>query len=336
LVIMPPQNGADDPNQPFPTTNPDAVGSDVAAFSGIAVDEDWSQLEPEPGQYDWTPLDASLASVSEFDQAHPTHQLAVKLRVFPGFSAPNWAKSIGGPPLSVITNSKSGRTNTLGRWWSESYEAAWSTFQNALAARYDHDPLIAGVQVTSCSTTTDEPFIVNAVDLPPLEAAGRTTAAYESCLQGALRNYSGWHNTAVYFPINTMPKLDNGPKNGSIFATQIVQQCAASASKSGPRCVIDNHGLGKTSHASFNWLSTAIDHLWQQNPTTTLVAFQADSQTKGEDCAAIVDAISDHAGSVELWQPISGVDGYRGFAANSLADLASWNAALRSGKPPAC
>ena len=49
----------------------------------------------------------------------------------------------------------------LGRWWTASYQAAWSTFEHAPAVRYDANPLIRGVQVTSWATTTEEPFITS-------------------------------------------------------------------------------------------------------------------------------------------------------------------------------
>jgi hypothetical protein len=327
LIIMPPQNGLPERPTPFPVVDPSAYGADTAGFVGTAVDVEWRQLEPAPGQYDWRALDANLAAVSQYNAAHPGHTLGVKVRIFPGFVAPGWAKDLGGAPVTVpLAN---GRTNTVGHWWSPAYEAAWSTFLHAAAARYDANPLVDGVQVSSCSAITDEPFIMSPLEATALRAAGLTVPAYEHCLSDVFDDYSGWRQTPVYFPINGMPMT----AHGSTFAMQIADQCATSASNGGVRCVIDNHGLGSPSGRGA-WLYTTIDQLHQQSPGTTYVALQPYGPHDGPDCPAIAAAIAAHAQSVELWAPVPG--GYPGFAADSPTTLATWTADLRSGTAPTC
>jgi hypothetical protein len=79
-----------------------------------------------------------------------------------------------------------------------------------------------------------------------------------------------------------------------------------------------------------------MDQLWQQHPATTGVALQAFSPTDGEDCAAMVVAVTHHASSVELWAPSPVPSGFQGFRSVPMASLTAWNRALRTGLPPAC
>ena len=54
---------------------------------------------------------------------------------------------------NVFTN------QTIGRVWTADYVAAWTSFQNALAAAYDGNPVIRGISQTAGAAATDEPFV---------------------------------------------------------------------------------------------------------------------------------------------------------------------------------
>ncbi len=340
LILMPNQ-AAYLHGVPFPTVDPGVLGSDGPAFVGTAVDVGWSQLEPSRGRYDWAPLDASLAAVSAYNRAHPTAVLGVKLRVVGGYDAPSWATQTGGAPLTIEDRTHGAGPGMLGPWWTAPYQAAWSTFEHALAARYDTNSLIRTVQVTSCATTTEEPFITpgSPTDRALMAADGWTTSGEEACLNGAFAAYSGWHHTAIDFPINTLAADVDGRRSAdTAFPTQIATRCATSSARGGPECIIDNHGLRDASASSpgSSWLFALVDQLDQQHPSTTQVGLQAFSPTEGEDCAAMVVAVSHHARSVELWAPSPLPAGFQGFRAVPFAALAAWNRALQSGEPPTC
>jgi hypothetical protein len=345
LVIMPPQETSVY-GQPSPQTDPDASLPDTAAFTGIAIDVKWFELEPSPGQYDWQPIDADLAAVSQYNSAHPNNQLSVKLRVTPGFAAPDWAKLLGSPtnpaaPITVPGDSTT-PTRTIGYWWTSEYDAAWQAFNQALAVRYDNNPLVKGVQVTSCSTTTDEPFILDPNQIPIFEKNGLTAAGDEQCLSNVFNDYSAWHTTVVYYPIN-VEQLVADTTTAEAFSEKTMAQCATSAmpvSAGGGgsfRCAIDNHALGYPDlDTSTSWFYQTIDQLYQQYPRTTQVAFQAYNQNDGESCSAIDTAIAYHASSVELWQAIPGPKGYPGLTALPLSTLQALTTGLQTGIQPSC
>jgi hypothetical protein len=339
LILMPNQE-AYLHGLPFPTVDPGVLGSDGQAFAGTAVDVGWSQLEPTDGRYDWAPLDASLAAVKAYNGDHPSSPLGVKLRVVGGYDAPSWATGLGGGPITIGDRAHGAAPGTLGRWWTAPYRAAWSTFEHALARRYDANPLIRMVQVTSCATTTQEPFIApgRPVDRATLRTDGWTTADEESCLSGAFADYSGWHHTTIDYPVNTFRTELNGRGTADTkFPTQIATECATSSTHGGPACVIDNHGLRDSSATSpgSSWLFALVDQLWREHPTTTQVAFQAYSPNTG-DCAAVAVAVTHHARSVELWAPSPLGSGFQGFRSVPTATLVGWDRALRSGRPPVC
>jgi hypothetical protein len=314
-------------NKPFPTTDPAVLDPYAGAFAGIVVNESWSQLEPSPGHEDWAPLVASLAAVQTWNRRHPSTPLAVKLRVFAGSSAPGWVVRRSGPPVTIISGKHDQRTQRIGRWWKTPFRTAWSRFQHALAAHFDSNPLIRAVSVSSCSSSTGEPFNVsiNPTSRTDLLAAGWTVQAQEACLRGALADYSGWKLTPVTFAFNPLPV---GRGFDQAFTTTIMEACANSLASGGPNCVLGNNGLridAPTSRVS-GPLYAEIDRLVAAKGAHPPAVYL---QTVGfaVDCRIMAVASAYHASSVELWPPY---DGFPGFSAIPRATLTTWDRDLIS------
>jgi len=128
-------------------------------FGGLVVIASWKQLQPTPDS-EIGPnnvIDRALGEVRAYNDRNPDKPLAVKLRVWGGFEAPDWAKALGGPPIETIFNEK---PRSVGRFWSPPYRQAWAQLQQQLAARFDRRPLIREVAVTACMSYTAEPFVV--------------------------------------------------------------------------------------------------------------------------------------------------------------------------------
>lgn len=313
--------------QPFPVTDPSMLDAYAGAFSGIVVNESWSQLEPAPGVESWGPLDQSLAAVSSWNEAHPSTPLGVKLRIFAGRSAPAWVTSQSG----TVTIEVHGNRVSVGKWWTPPFETAWHAFQGALARRYDSNPLVRQVSVSSCSSSTGEPFVVSGAPLSQadLKSAGWTLQAQEQCLSGALSDYSGWKHTPVTFAFNPLP-TSQGPD--ATFMDQMMRDCAASVSGGGPKCIMGNNDLSpNVANARYSGPAIAqIQHL-QSGDTAPTVYFQ----TVGArlECQTISTGMAYHAESIEVWPPNGH---YPGFSAQNATTLTRWNQALMSGLPPTC
>jgi Beta-galactosidase len=215
--------------QPYPVIDLSDVTSRAPAVGGVVVNQTWAQLEPEQGTYDFSTLDASLAVVAAYNQAHPSSTLGVRLRVFAAYAAPDWAKTLDGTPITVAATA-SNTGGTLGRWWESGYRDAWAGLQKALAARYDTNPTLNEVAVSSCTTLTAEPFVMSPGAITGAEADGWTTTDQQSCLDGAFSDYAPWAHTAIYYPMNPLP-------GDPTVTGEVMNRCDTSASSSGPTLV---------------------------------------------------------------------------------------------------
>lgn len=312
---------------PFPVTDPGTLGADAEAFRGIVVNESWSQLEPRRGVEQWGPLDESLAAVSAWNAAHASAPLGVKLRVFAGRSAPAWVTSATG----TVTIAVHGREVTVGKWWTAPFEAAWHAFQQALAARYDSDALVRQVSVSSCSSSTGEPFVVSGAPFSQasLKAAGWSPRAQEQCLSGALSDYSGWKRTPVTFAFNPLP-TGQGPD--ATYMSQLMSQCAASASAGGPQCVVGNNDLSPDV-ANGRYSGPAVAEISRLTAGAHPPAVYFQTVGAQVSCQTIAAGLAYHARSIELWPPNGS---YRGFSLYSEATLAQWNQAVVAGSSLTC
>ncbi len=313
-------------NAAFPTTPTSELSGYASAFTGIVVNQTWAQLEPAEGQEDFTSLDASLAAVTAYNQANPSHPLTVKLRIFGGFTAPAWAKSLDGPPITVAGDSKRPAGGTLGRYWLADYEQQWTDFQSALAQRYDRDALVSQVAVTSCNTATAEPFILDGTIITALTTAGWTENDQVQCVEGALAGYAAWQRTPVDFTMNEAPVAG--------VTQAVVTQCAETVVTGQlPLCILDNHGLNDTVTTGQTTLYASIDAAWLLYDDAVPVDFQTISPNGLDLCAAVAVAVAHHAESVELWPPGTG---FLGFDQYTPAQLTAWSQALRTGTAPTC
>ena len=325
-----------DSSEPFPVTDTGALSGYAAAFSGIVVNETWAQLEPAEGTWDLAPLDQSLAAVSSYNALDPAHPLLVKLRIWGGFTAPQWAKELDGTPIVVGADASGDSGGTLGRFWSTDYDQQWTQFQGELAKQYDSDPLVSEVAVTSCNTATGEPFVMTGTVIAALSAAGWTSTDQQQCLQGALGDYASWHHTAVDFTFNTFGDVSStGVRSPDMaFTAGVMSACAESETTGSlPECILDNHGLTDTVTAQQSAVYAEIDSLWQQFDHAVPVDFQTDSPNGFDLCEAVGIGIAHHAQSIEVWPP--GV-GFAGFDEYTPTQLAAWNDALIQGSPPQC
>lgn len=316
-------------DQPFPTADPGVLDPYAGAFGGIVVNESWSQLEPSPGVEDWAPLDRSLEAVRRWNAAHRSAPLGVKLRIFAGSSAPAWVVARSGP---TVTLRRRGGTKVAGRWWTAPFRHAWRSFQHALAARFDPDPLVRAVSVSSCSSSTGEPFVVSGApsSRQALAAAGWTPALQERCLDGALADYSGWTRTPVTFAFNP---LRTASGTDMAFTERLMRACAGSRAAGGPTCVVGNNDLSAAAptRPGAAPVYAAIDALEAPGAAHPAVYFQTVGPPVA--CQAVAVAVGHHASSVELWPPVGRLPG---FTAVPVATLSRWDRALRSAGRLAC
>jgi hypothetical protein len=179
-----------------PDNSLDTVREKNGLLQGIVILASWRSLERSPtsGLADNNEIDQGLANVRKYNQDNPKAPLAVKIRVWGGFWAPDWVMEDSGGKIPVVHTNFRGvsKDRTLGHVWDDRYHLRWAHLQELLAARYDSDPLVHEVAVTSCMMFTAEPFSMDtrppAVD--PLRKAGMNDANYQGCLNKIVDDYA--------------------------------------------------------------------------------------------------------------------------------------------------
>jgi len=311
----------------IPTNNPDEMAPFAASFSGMVINATWEQLQPNgPDPLpDNNEIDQALAAVRAYNQTHAA--LGVKLRVWGGFTAPDWAKTLNGGPISIDSTNSGGKhqTGTIGLFWSVPYLQAWTNFQNLLAAKYDSEPLIQEVAVTSCGSDTDEPFVswLDAPTIANLHSFGYTDELQETCLKEALGHYAGWRETPIDYTFNLFHETDNTPiVPDQDFTLSVMQLCQAD-----PQCSLSNHALDQPLLTADTFVYDAMQTDYGANPAQ-IIDFQTASPDQLDWCGAIANAVTYHGLSVELWPDFGG---FTTLPPTVLANLAN---ALATQTPP--
>ena len=301
-------------------------------FAGVALNITWAQVEPGDGVLDMSPIDGALAAVCKYNQQFEINPLRVSLRLWAGRNAPAWIERLGGAAVTVVRRSTE---ISIGRFWSNSYREAWRKLQTRLAEIYDANPLIAGIENSSCSANSDEPFILSLdkFSLANLHEAGFTDAAYQACLEDSYLDYSGWHVTPIEYPFNAFHHTDKGPQLDWDFTRRLMEEWRR---RLGRRGILANHGLGNSAAYGLGDFAapergvlaeeTVLAALTQIGPPIELQLYSP----KTDPAAAISSGLSYGASEIELWDgPCRGCS----FAKFSNEELAQWAAQIAHGNP---
>jgi hypothetical protein len=326
-------------------------------FGGIVIQARWKDFQPrQQSDFDTHIIDDALSqtvndtnngilgdNVTDYNTAAArlaspnNRQIGVRLRIFAGCSAgdndaPEWAMSTDpGFPITVTAeyNNKP-EACELGQFWNtnSNYAKAWRSFQQKLAAKYDTNPLIQEISVTSCTSFSAEPFFLNLK--PPqynamypapspqpllpadaLQAAGYTDAAYEECLAKAVDDYAPWQATRLEFSFNGFGGVAG--QNDIAASERIMRKCRLTI---GPRCILSNHDLDATTP------TTILPIYVFERKLGPNITFQTLHEVPADFEGTLRKGVSLGAGSIEIWQePASGT-----FEDQSSATLAVWAA----------
>ena len=119
----------DDPTYYPPSFNTSDLTSYTGSFSEMVLNVAWQQLQPAQGQLNTSVIDSALAAVNSYNAQNGTN-LGIKLRVWGGYQAPEWAKTIDGPAVTITGQATVDpyiySARTIGRYWTADYIEAWS------------------------------------------------------------------------------------------------------------------------------------------------------------------------------------------------------------------
>lgn len=301
-------------------------------FSGVALNVVWAQLEPAEGRFDLSAIDSALAAVCDYNRQYPDKPLAVSLRVWAGVNAPPWVKELGGAPV-VVT--RRGAEISIGRFWSSAYRQAWSALQQELGRVYDADPLIWEAANSSCSSNTDEPFILSldGGSLANLHSAGLSDAAYQACLENSYLDYGAWRVTPIVFPFNVFYHTDAQPRADLAYAEKLMGEWRQRLRGRG---VLANHALGvSTAVGAGNFAMSELGVLRETLVLEALKRLGAPIELqlfspRTEPAPAITSGLSYGAEAIELWD---GACPGCSFTRYSEQELSQWAAEIERRLP---
>ena len=304
------------PRQP-PTTAPppeglkepivgllDRQGEPKAGYelSGWVVKSSWADLQPAAGGpiAEQNVIDGAIVRARELG-------MVLKLRVYAGDQAPEWAKQLGGPPLTLVDPADGG-TSTIGRFWTEPFGRAYADFQALLAARYDGVAEIRETVISRCTTVFAEPFIRQTgagENLTTFGAAGLNDKTDQRCFEEQVDAHDVWKRTRSDLAVSPYQSVqakaaarDEGraQRGGDLaIPEQVMRYCRE---RLGPRCVLENNSLRIEPRAQYEQLYEVMRGLGRP------LAFQTATGDKVGDLAATISRAADlGAASVEL--PIS-------------------------------
>jgi len=328
----------------------------IGIFGGLVVQARWRDLQPkEFGPLDTTVIDNVLTdlkgdNVTEYNTAAVNEKppnnrtIGVRLRIFAGCTggvndAPEWAMKKDNGPTATVTfpitvwaqYDNKPEACELGEFWdpTSNYAKAWKRFQSLLAAKYDANPLIQEVSITSCTSFSAEPFFLNLKEpvytpdnpapdpVPPLPAAaflaaGFSGPAYRECLTRAVDDYAAWKTTRLEFSFNGFGGL-SADQNDIAVSERIMRRCRLIA---GPRCILSNHDLDTDTP------STILPIYVFERKFGPNITFQTLHVVPEHFEGTLRKGISLGASSIEVWQePELG-----SFEHQSRATLANWAA----------
>lgn len=298
-----------------PVNTLDPLNAKPGIFGGIVIVATWRQLQPTPTSTlaDGNAIDQGLEAVRAYNAQNPGKPLGVKLRIWGGFEAPDWAMQLGGPAIETVHN---GKTRMIGRFWSPEYRAAWARLQAMLAAKYDDRPLIREVAMTGCMAYTAEPFFLptnQPAVMNALVAAGYNDAAQMECLRQAVADYAPWKRSRIVLAVNSFSST--GGEGDPQFTINVMRACRQSI---GARCVLDNHDLDANPPKGVLPLYAEMRNLGPE------IEFQTFRENPTDFEGTIQKGVSIGATGIELWQD------YNGFPLVPDAQLKRWAAMLEA------
>jgi hypothetical protein len=269
----------------------------LGSLAGYVVNVHWSQLQPASGAAlaADNPIDQAITQVRALNAADHTH-LGLKVRIFTGVWAPDWAKSLGGAPVTVV-NPQGGQTGTVGRFWTDAFGQAYDRLETLLAAEYDQVAEVREVTIARCTTFFDEPFIRDASDPSTVSAlidAGYSIGADDTCQRQEIDAATVWKHTHSDLSVNPYQAINqDGTVSTDLAFTDLMMSYCRQVL--GPACVLENNSLRVPPQPNYEAMYEQMLSLGQP------IAFQtATEQRVGNLQQALQYAVTLGANSVEL------------------------------------
>lgn len=135
----------------------------------------WATIEPQPGTFNWAPLDAEVNKARDLGK-----RIWLQLLTTEG-QTPQWARDLG-----VVVVGSLGGTPVP---WNETYQRLLRRAVHAMAARYDNDPTVDAINVMAGGCYGEMAICARETDAPAWEQAGYTDERYVAAVKTIIDIY---------------------------------------------------------------------------------------------------------------------------------------------------
>jgi len=133
---------------------------DNSSVDGLAIRVSWSTLEPSDGTFNWSKIDAVVATAR-------THNKKVSISIQAGIHTPSWVYAEGARTFQFVWDRSWAlplcSVATIPLPWDPVFQRKWGEFISALGARYDPNPIVSFVKLTGINSKTQETILPRTV-----------------------------------------------------------------------------------------------------------------------------------------------------------------------------
>lgn len=238
-------------------------------LAGAVLNFYWAQLEPAPGQFNWSVVDNAMAPwVSAGKKVVLRFATAgeVAWGPFAGNATPAWVYAGG---VGSVTETDG---SVIPLYWDPAFQSDYRSFVSAAAARYDGNPSIAFVEdgVGDGGESLVDTYSKDPDRLARWQNAGYSDGLWYTTVRELIGDYmSQFHRTP------TVPMLDStflGPSRPLYYA-KLLNWLRSSS----PRLWLQFNGLTPTSQLpAAQWAGAAVRVAEQRGPASSGVQLAAE------------------------------------------------------------
>ncbi|OQB27917.1 MAG: hypothetical protein BWY10_00982 [Chloroflexi bacterium ADurb.Bin180] len=144
-------------------------------YDATETNSSWAVLEPRPGEFDWSPLDAQVHKASDLEK-----RIWLELLTTEG-QTPSWARDAG----VRLIGSRGGTPVP----WDPAYQALLRRAVHAMAARYDDDPTVDAVNLMAGGCYGEMAICARETDTALWEQVGYTDDLFISAVKQIIDIY---------------------------------------------------------------------------------------------------------------------------------------------------
>ncbi len=161
---------------------------------GVLLLARWQDVEPSPGVFDFSSLDADIATVTNAG-------LKYSLMVAGGaFGSPDWL--VDSLNADVFTFTYQGQSQMLPLWWDTTIKQRLDTLITKLGDQYSSDPMLSHVYVTQMTTNGAEGHL-NGVNMTSFANAGYNDQDWIDCAKSTTYKFaSAFPDKPIVFEIH--------------------------------------------------------------------------------------------------------------------------------------